>query len=242
MGGTSMAIGGVGGPRTDPIDAARRKALRAYRRIAYHRYFKVIEADGYATASLDRVRGLIDGKRVAVVGNAESIFGAQNGPMIDGHDTVLRFNKGVVRDEASQGKRTDLLSVSCKMRWHWAEQQFGQSKVLWLTESLMAMSGDFLRHYREIAFSPVEYWTRLSAEMNGARPSSGLIALNLLRHAFSPAAITVFGFDWKATPTYYHEPGRSSLGPHQWSGEAALVAGWVSIDSRLTVVCSRAAD
>jgi hypothetical protein len=53
----------------------------------------------------------------------------------------------------------------------------------------------------------------------------------LLREYFSPSRISLFGFDWKRTKTFYHESARPSW--HDWDAERRLVEEWLTDDQRL---------
>lgn len=59
------------------------------------------------------MKELIAGKRVAVVGNAPEILDMDYGRVIDGHDLVLRMNRGIPSTEEQYmaiGQRTDILT------------------------------------------------------------------------------------------------------------------------------------
>lgn len=52
-------------------------------------------------------------RSLAVVGNAPTILGFQNGPLIDSHDLVVRFNRATTAgNEGKIGGRTDILVVN----------------------------------------------------------------------------------------------------------------------------------
>ena len=58
---------------------------------------------------------LVSAKRVALVGPAGYLEGSNQGEFIDGHDLVVRLNRGIIRDEKlakDLGRRTDIL-YSC---------------------------------------------------------------------------------------------------------------------------------
>lgn len=193
----------------------------------------------HAIHSLDHLRPLLDGKRVALVGNAASILSAGHGPEIDAHDTVLRFNRGYIRDPAHQGRRTDILGVARKMSSGEVRRHFGHPELLWLSANLVGMSSAFLSRGDSIVMSPRPVWDDLLSDLDGGRPSSGIMAIALLRRHFNPAAITLFGFDWKLSPTYYEsstDPRQQrDGGPHAWDAEQRLVQLWAAEDPRLTI-------
>lgn len=61
------------------------------------------------------VKDFICGKRVAIVGNAQSIFDTVHGKAIDAHDVVIRFNKGFITAPDAQGSKTDILLLACEL-------------------------------------------------------------------------------------------------------------------------------
>jgi hypothetical protein len=48
------------------------------------------------------------------------------------------------------------------------------------------------------------------------KPSSGICTLDYVSK-FNPNSVSVFGFDWKATPTYYNQGGYNTS--HDWKYE-----------------------
>lgn len=193
----------------------------------------------HAIESLERLHPFVDGKRVALVGNAASILTAGHGPEIDAHGTVLRFNRGYIRDAAHQGRRTDILGAARKMSSREIRREFGQPELLWLSASLVGMSSEFLSVGGAIAMAPRSVWDDLLPQLDGGRPSSGIMAIALLRRHFKPVAITLYGFDWKLSPTFYEsstDPRQQrNGGPHAWDAEQQLVQQWVSEDPRLSI-------
>ena len=54
-------------------------------------------------------------KSIAIVGNASSLLDHSFGQEIDSYDVIIRLNKGFIRNPESQGTRTDILGLSCKL-------------------------------------------------------------------------------------------------------------------------------
>jgi hypothetical protein len=154
-------------------------------------------------------------KSVALVGNARSIFNFSYGNIIDSHDVVCRLNRGVIIiDEKSQGTKTDV----------WA---YGKSKQLGVSDILKDFSVDkkiqIYKEYKKIRgnekkaryelievddvfFIPDDFIKTFIDKFNSINPpSTGLIMLEYIKRC-DPFNISLFGFDWKETPTWYlHE-------------------------------------
>jgi hypothetical protein len=215
---------------------------RAVRRWRFGDLPERLANEAYGLASLDALRPLLDGRRVAMVGNAGALLDSSHGAAIDAHDTIVRFNRGFVRVPASQGKRTDLAAIACKMPYG-EIARFGAPPVLWLAAGPGLMSSSFLAHAGAMAVNPPSQWAAAAALLDGKRPSSGLLMLQLLRSHFRPSAVTLFGFDWKRSPTYYENPDDPRQardgGPHGWDREEAVVRGWAIEDAAITIVPSR---
>lgn len=165
-----------------------------------------------------------EGKRVALVGNAQSIFDRSDGQLIDDHDVVVRLNWGGVRQPESQGQRTDILCLACSLTEAEWRDMFGSPPVIWVTPVRHLLTKDMVRHV-DFCY-PLSQWELLSRNMlGGNRPSAGLISLHMLR-AFAPISISLFGFDWKRTKTFYNSKENDWLHSHAWEQEQKLIASW----------------
>ena len=121
---------------------------------------------------------------ISVVGNASSILDKNNGALIDSADIVVRCTYGVPTSEESQGKRTDILAAPQIRRGGFPE--FTEYGTWWNTRK--SRENDEL--YRVLGYTP----------------STGIVALEMVKNRFPDALVRVFGFDWKATPTFYKRP------------------------------------
>ena len=122
---------------------------------------------------------------ISVVGNANSIFNKNNGKLIDEADMIIRFNHGNIRDPEQQGIRTDVFVYS---RYH---KIVDENAEIWHT--LQPEYDDIKKH--------------LTKALN-AKPSNGIIILEKLRRENAEDTIRIFGFDWKATKTWYKKAER----------------------------------
>lgn len=133
---------------------------------------------------------------VAVVGNAQSLFHANWGSVIDQHDVVIRINRAAQLYEAhrghhdTHGARTD---VWCMWRYREYENARVQEprvrcQMAWWTEAPPDPS----------VFNINTDW--FLDRIDPHTPSTGLMTLAWLSRM--PCHVSVYGFDWKATPTF----------------------------------------
>lgn len=210
-------------PSNEPPHKRIGKALRNLRAAWAH---PDLFDDARQEARLAPLREALSGRSVAVVGNAASLLESAHGAAIDAHDVVVRFNRGFVRNPASQGRRTSIHCLATQIAPDLIMQAWPDAELLFLSP---------LRFYlppalrERSAVLPVARWSRL-LETLGARPSAGLLALDLFRET-ALSRMTLYGFDWKESRTFYHEERRP--GWHDWRRERDLVGRWLAEDARI---------
>ncbi|HEY8596254.1 MAG TPA: glycosyltransferase family 29 protein [Devosiaceae bacterium] len=201
-----------------------------FRTIVWRYRYPELYDDSEAHRRIEDLARDLSGRRIAVVGNAQSLFDFQDGSVIDGHDVVVRLNRGVVFQPKSQGQRTDMVGISCPMSWKEVQEGFGTPKLIWLSPIRELMAADLVRKRMEMAWVPFDTWRELKGQLGQGRPSSGLIILYALKMAFEPSAISLFGFDWKASRTSYHDNAQHvremSKTWHNWDVERRIVQSW----------------
>jgi hypothetical protein len=199
--------------------------------------FKLRHRDLYDDARQDeRLRAYtahLRGKTIAVVGNAQSLFAQAHGADIDAHDIVLRFNMGFVTDPARQGQRTDILALACELPLAEIRRRYGHPQIVWVTPLRELMAPDLAADRADMLVVPLAQWEDLHQAMNGARPSAGAITIDWLRTRAELKTLSLFGFDWKATKTFYHDQSRA--GWHDWGQESRMVQAWAAADSRIVL-------
>ncbi|MGC4077537.1 MAG: hypothetical protein QM702_11000 [Rubrivivax sp.] len=164
--------------------------------------------------------GLIQ-QSVSVVGNASSLLSRSFGQQIDCRQTI-RFNSAQIVAPDAQGERWDLLATSNRATLRYYRESPPRFSRMLFT----AYKNRHLVALEEIGASvPVTlYPMRMSRDLSWrlrARPTVGMQVLVLLA-ALKRADVHIFGFDWKATPTFY-DPERGS-DPHRHDRERALAA------------------
>lgn len=160
--------------------------------------------------NLTEVKDFIKGKRVAIVGNAESIFSKNNGEKIDSFDVVIRFNKGFITIPKSQGTKTNILIMACEL----TEKERESYNAKFYINRMKRFENPTPLHFLNTDIITI------GKEITNARVSSGFIAINLCAEA-QAKSIDLFGFDWEATPTFYNPKDYKTL--HNYSDEKELV-------------------
>lgn len=135
--------------------------------------------------------------RLALIGNAESLFTRRYGTEIDGHDVVARMNRAAILatkffSTASHGSRTDAWFM-------WRHREYETYTFKRPDFSMQMASWEELDD-TSIKLYPMEAFENLQNEL-GAVPSTGLMVLDFLDR-YTNHEVSVYGFDWKATPTF----------------------------------------
>lgn len=145
-----------------------------------------------------------EGRRVAFVGNANSIFGKGHGAAIDSYDIVVRFNYGEIKSVRDQGKRTDTLATSdSRIEWDFIREKFSPKFVIWLPSTkdpVKLMHGSDIPLFR----TPTHVAKELHPRTSPGLPSSGLIAAYLIKDKFRAESVNLFGFDFFQSRSFYH--------------------------------------
>jgi hypothetical protein len=166
------------------------------------------------------------GKSVAIVGNAESILATQQGTAIDSHDVVLRINRGFVRDPAAQGFRTDIVCLATKINLDEMRRHYPGATAIFVSPYRSNMADDMLAASGNLVCYPISAWQELSERIGGRRPSAGLMAVQIAHGLLAAHSVALFGFDWKATKTFYRDVLR--VGVHDWAAERRLTGEWAA--------------
>ena len=162
------------------------------------------------------------GKRIAIVGNASSLLEKNQGEEIDGHDIVIRFNKGF--PSKAVGLHTDFLFLACTLTEEELHKYRHYNRNCWTIKrsNLCRNICTFDLHPSDrIRFAQVPNAT-VRAERHGlkSQASTGFIAIQF---ALSTAckSIDLYGFDFFKTDTYYNPEGYKTL--HNGDKEAEKV-------------------
>ena len=170
---------------------------------------------------------LTPSSRIALVGNAKSLFGQHQGPEIDQYDCVVRLNYGRITDPIEQGSRTDVLGCSDdKITLSWIANELSPKAVVWLTSK--ATEAHFWDAELAVHLNTLAHWQAAANYVEPYRPSSGAIAAYLLKCALGVQQVTLFGFDFFDTPTFYHRKSlrfwrKPKPSPHSGAAERSMM-------------------
>lgn len=171
----------------------------------------------------------LDGRTVALVGNARAMAEGTQGPQIDAHDVVIRINRAPMPSAASHGTRTDWIALG--MRLPEAERQRLQPRrLLWMPAKRRrldwrtARSAGFYLHPRSDV-------TALAARL-GAKPTTGALMIDLLLRS-RLARLDLYGFDFFASLSLSGSRSAAKV-PHDFNAEADWVAALAAADPRLS--------
>jgi hypothetical protein len=173
-----------------------------------------------------------ENKSVAVVGNAKSIFDKNLGSFIDSHDVVCRINQGlIIVDKMHQGEKTDVFGFAGLKKFSHLLEKSNTDKNIFLS----SRKTEEAKLIPNLILYPLEWYIELkknlknldgSADVNSPlmigekgesdKPSAGICLLDYISRMV-PKSVSVFGFDWKESPTFYNQGGFNKS--HNWSNE-----------------------
>jgi len=149
--------------------------------------------------SLDEIQEFCKGKDICLPGNANSILKEKKD--IDSFDVVCRMNRGTPRGkEAFIGSRTDILFLSTGMSGENIRSSFKPRFVIWMTECNRLAKPWVLENAIQ---NPGKDWRELQKQL-GMNPSTGFLALNFFLKRIDFKSLTIYGFDFFETKTWYN--------------------------------------
>lgn len=175
-------------------------------------------------------------KSVALVGNAQSQDKKKQGKSIESHDMVCRINRGPLKTPSkTHGNRTDILfygdpgqileTVVDKVNPHtpcivlynkFADRKHPLQNIILIDK-------------------PTERWIIKSCGYSKPTmwPSNGLSAFFIITKCV-PKSLSLFGFDWKETPTFYRDDTRGDE-RHDYNLEKGFIQGVVATHENINI-------
>ena len=172
----------------------------------------------------------LEGKRVALIGNARSLAQTRHGTAIDAADVVIRINRAPMPAPESHGTRTDWLALAVRLADE-DRDRLNPSRLLWMSPKRkrlgwrVASSPGFYLH-------PLPDYHALKDRL-AAPPTTGAMLIDLLLRS-SLASLTLYGFDFFASQSLSGRRTADQV-PHDFGAEAAWVADLRRSDARLTL-------
>ncbi len=170
---------------------------------------------------------LLQGKSIALVGNARALAQHNFGAQIDGHDLVMRVNSAPMPTPASHGVRCDVLALSIPVPAP-RVAKLDPACILWMTRKRKRIPFH-IANRAGFYLNPLTDWQPLAAQL-GAPPSTGAMAIDLLARS-GANKVSLFGFDFFSSKSL--SGGRDAAQvPHDFEAEASWVRDLLSRDTR----------
>jgi len=149
---------------------------------------------------LTEIREYCRDKRICLIGNADSVLRRER--KIDSqHDIICRMNRGTPKGkERFIGERTDILFLSTGMSGENIKTNFDPKYVVWCTECIRLAQSWVLHNAIQ---NPAKDWHWLHKRL-GKNPSTGMMALYFMLQNIQFRKLTIYGFDFFATKSWYN--------------------------------------
>ncbi|WBU63306.1 glycosyltransferase family 29 protein [Paracoccus aerodenitrificans] len=178
----------------------------------------------------DELLSALNGKSVALVGNARSLANGRQGPQIDAHDLVVRINLAPMPSAESHGRRTGWLGLATRLPKA-KRTRIAPSRILWMSHKRKRLDRQSA-HSPGFYLHPLPDYEALKSRLE-APPTTGAMLIELLLRS-ELSRLDLYGFDFFASKSL---SGGRSAGqvPHDFNSEAAWVGELLKSDPRLTL-------
>lgn len=173
---------------------------------------------------------LLDGKSVALVGNAVSLRDKDHGVAIDANDIVIRCNRAPIITSRSHGTRTDWIATSIDIPQEVARVR-DASVILWMSPKLKRLPS-WLFRWPQVFMNPKEANQQLAGRL-GSRPSTGAMVIDLLARS-NCRSVELYGFDFFNGLSLSGVHTRETT-PHDFGSEEVWVRQLLEMDSRFSL-------
>lgn len=175
----------------------------------------------------------LQGKSVALIGNARSLADRTEGAAIDGADLVIRINRAPMPSALSHGSRTDWLALATSIGADDLDR-IRPARLLWMSHKRkrldwrIATSPGFYLH-------PLPDYQRLRDRLK-APPTTGLMMIDLLA-ASDLARLDLYGFDFFTSLSLTGSRTADQV-PHDFAAERAFAEALAARDGRIMLPSS----
>lgn len=170
----------------------------------------------------------LEGRRVALVGNARSLASGHSGKKIDAADLVVRINRAPIPDPESHGTRTDWLALAVRPG-RTDIDRLGPGRLLWMSHKRKRLPWD-VAATPGFYLHPLADWAALRDELR-APPTTGLMMIALLARS-RLATLDLYGFDFFASLSLTGSRSAAQV-PHDFAAEKAWVDALMMQDTRI---------
>ncbi|WP_412723494.1 glycosyltransferase family 29 protein [Alteromonas sp. D210916BOD_24] len=137
------------------------------------------------------IASAVEGKHVALVGNARSLCSSTYGNSIDANDIVIRINRAPKYSTSSHGVKTDWLALATSIKEsHY--RGLSTKKLIWMSHKRKRIQQWMMNE--PFYLFPQTLYLEIKARL-GAPPSTGIMMLYWLSNT-SLASLNVYGFDF----------------------------------------------
>jgi len=180
--------------------------------------------------NLTKLQLYLKDKDICLLGNARSILNTKKD--IEKFDIICRMNRGISQGkEEFIGKRTDVLFISTRFKEE-LKRNFNAKYVVWMTAD-NRLATDWIK---ENAFqNPAEDWRELKFFFPEDKlPSTGLLAIHFLIKYIEFKSLTIYGFDFFESGTFYHNLKTQPW--HLGDFEKDLILNWIKEKKNIKLI------
>lgn len=171
----------------------------------------------------------INNSTVAIIGNAKSLFDKRYGPIIDSYNIICRINNGCsIIEPQSQGLNTNFAFFNSAARHYNLIHKLNKSIQIFHVSNKNRHKNKNIK--LSINYVPIESNKEIAKLAKTDKPSSGLMIIHYMMN-FSPKKLSLFGFDFKKTPSYY----TNNKGPHDFLKEKEYVLNLINNNENLMI-------
>jgi Glycosyltransferase family 29 (sialyltransferase) len=202
-------------------------------RLTFHiaRAFRSETALGRRSVAPEAILRELEGRSVALVGNARSLSQGNSGHVIDTADIVIRINRAPMPSTRTHGVRTDWLALATSISAADLDR-IRPKRIFWMSPKRkrlpysVATSPGFYLH-------PLPRIAALAATL-GAPPTTGLMMIDLLAGS-GLARLDLYGFDFFASLSLTGSRTADQV-PHDFPAERRFVEALATRDPRIRLL------
>jgi len=181
---------------------------------------------------LTEIQNYLKDKQICLLGNARSILNTPKD--IDKYEIVCRMNRGIPNTKEKYiGNRTDILCTSTNNNL-FEMLSFKPKYIIWMTKDQNLIKNN--SYIKENAIrNPPEDWQELKDKYpENFLPSTGCIVINFLLKHIEFKSLTIFGFDFMKSGTWYHHIMNQKWHPAEF--EKGFIETMISTKSNVELI------